>query len=87
MRNPMLTDGGTKSPVDLRFITGLSPVYQRDEKRSLFLAADQWNEAFLSLETLFMQGMSENGGTKPAVEPQLNRGLSAGREALFVPGC
>ena len=32
-----------------RLTTGLSPVYQRDEKRSLFLAADQWYDAFLSL--------------------------------------
>ena len=29
-----------------RLTRGLSPVYQRDEKRSLFLAADQWNDAF-----------------------------------------
>ena len=50
--------GGTKPAVGNRFITGLSAVYQRDEKRSLFLAADQWTEAFLSLSTLFMQGMS-----------------------------
>ena len=25
------------------------PFYHRDEKRSFFLAADQWNDAFLSL--------------------------------------
>ena len=38
-----------QSPVDPRFIRGLSAVYQRGKKRSLFLAADQWNDAFLSL--------------------------------------
>ena len=32
-----------------RLTRGLPPVYERDEKRSLFLAADQWTEAFLSL--------------------------------------
>ena len=32
-----------------RLNRGSSAVYQRDEKRSLFLAADQWNNAFLSL--------------------------------------
>ena len=35
--------------VNPRLTSGLSPVYQRDEKRSLFLAADQWNDAFSSL--------------------------------------
>ena len=39
----------TKPAVDERFIRGLSAVYQRDEERSLFLAADQWADAFLSL--------------------------------------
>ena len=33
-------------------------MYHRDEKRSFLLAADYWNDAFLSLKTLFMQGMS-----------------------------
>ena len=32
-----------------RLTTRSSAVYHRDEKRSLFLAADQWNDAFLSL--------------------------------------
>ena len=32
-----------------RLNRGSSAVYHRDEKRSLFLAADQWNDAFLSL--------------------------------------
>ena len=32
-----------------RLTRGLSAVYQRDGKRSLFLAADQWTDAFLSL--------------------------------------
>ena len=45
-RIPMQNDGGTKSAVDPRLIIGLSPVYHKDEKRSLFLAADQWNDAF-----------------------------------------
>ena len=40
-------------------INGLSAVYHRDEK-GFFLAAEQWNDAFLSLKTLFMQGMSGN---------------------------
>ena len=40
---------GTKSAVEKRFIRGLSAVYHRDEKRSSFLAADQWTDAFLSL--------------------------------------
>ena len=46
-----------------RFIDGLA-VYQRGEKRSLFLAGDLWNSAFSSLQTLFIQGMSGNAGTK-----------------------
>ena len=29
-----------------RLTTGLSAVYQRDEKRSSFLAADQWTDAY-----------------------------------------
>ena len=45
----MSKNGRTKPAVDNRFITGLSAVYQQDEKRSFFLAADQWNDAFLSL--------------------------------------
>ena len=32
-----------------RLTTSLSAVYQRDDKRALFLAAEQWNDAFLSL--------------------------------------
>ena len=32
-----------------RLTTGLSAVYHRGEKRALFLAAEQWNDAFLSL--------------------------------------
>ena len=43
-----------------RLTTGLSAVYHRDEKRALFLAADQWNDAFLSLYIIFMQSMSKN---------------------------
>ena len=46
---PCKPNAGTKSAVDERFIRGLSAVYHRDEKRSFFLAADQWTVAFLSL--------------------------------------
>ena len=46
-QNPRLTRGS--SPVHPRFLRGLSAVYQWDEKRSFFLAADQWSNAFLSL--------------------------------------
>ena len=42
-------NAGTKSPVDDRFTSGLRPVYHQDEKRSLFLAADQCTDAYLSL--------------------------------------
>ena len=41
-----------------RLTSGSFAVYPQDEKRSLFLAADQWTDTFLSLLTLFMQGMS-----------------------------
>ena len=37
---PFKPNAVTKSTVDKRLITGLSAVYHRDEKRSLFLAAD-----------------------------------------------
>ena len=43
-----------------RLTSGLSAIYQRDHGRSLFPAADQWNDGFLSPETLLMQGMSGN---------------------------
>ena len=42
-----------------RLTTGASPVYQWNEKHSVFVAADQWTEVLLFLETLFMQGMSK----------------------------
>ena len=32
-----------------RLTTGLSAVYHQDEKRSSFLAVDQWTDAYLSL--------------------------------------
>ena len=35
------TDGGTKPAIANGYIRGLSAVYQEDEKRSLFLVADQ----------------------------------------------
>ena len=35
-------------------------MYQQDKKRSLFLAADQWNDAFLTPLTIFMQSMFLN---------------------------
>ena len=38
--------------------SGLSAVDPRDSGRSSFLAAEQWTYAYLSLQTLFMQGMS-----------------------------
>ena len=41
-------------------MSGLSAVHEQDEKRSLFLAAEQWTDGFLFLETFFMQGMSDN---------------------------
>ena len=44
----------------MRYITGLPSVHHRDEKRLWFLAADRWADAFLSLETFFMQHMSGN---------------------------
>ena len=34
---------------NVRLTSGLRPVYRRDEKRSLFLAADQCTDAYLSL--------------------------------------
>ena len=43
-----------------RLTTGLSAVYPQDDGRSSFLAADQWVVAYLSLQTLVMQGMSGN---------------------------
>ena len=46
-QNQLLTSG--LPAVYQRFISGLPTVYQRDEKRALFLAAEQWNDAFLSL--------------------------------------
>ena len=46
---------GTKPPVDRRFVSGVKAVSPRDERGSLFLAADQWTDAFLSL---FMQSVS-----------------------------
>ena len=55
---PGKTDGGTNPAV-----------YQRDERRSLFLAADQWTDAYLSLQSLqtfFMQGMSVTNCIKSA---------------------
>ena len=55
-QNPRLTTGS--SAVYPQFIRGLSAVYQRDDGRSLFLAADQWIGAYL--KTLFMQGVSGN---------------------------
>ena len=42
-----------------RLTCGVSAVYPRDEKRSLFLAVDQCTVACLSLYILFTQGVSE----------------------------
>ena len=54
------TGGGTKPAVDPRLTRGSSPVYHRDRERSSFLAAGYCADAYLSLLTLFMQGMSGN---------------------------
>ena len=64
----------TETP-NQRLTYGLSAVYERDEKRSLLLAADQLNGAFSSLLTLLMQGVSGNGGTTPAIEKRFISGL------------
>ena len=47
-------NAGTKSPVDNRFIRGLSAVYERDRERSSFLAADQWTGASFCLCKYFL---------------------------------
>ena len=53
----------------VRLTSGSRQVYERDGKRSLFLAADQCADVYLSLHicfcksTYFMQGMSENSGS------------------------
>ena len=68
-------DGGTKPADGNRFFRGLSAVFHRHEKRSFLLAATQWKDAFLFLQTFFMQGMSR----KPTEEqnPRLATGSSA----------
>ena len=43
-----------------RLTSGLSADYPRDSELSSFLASDQWTDTCLSLQTLFMQGMSGN---------------------------
>ena len=40
--------------VHQQFITGVSTVYRREEKRSLFLVANKWNDALSCPLTLFM---------------------------------
>ena len=64
-----------------RLNRGSSAVYLRDKKRSLFLAADQWTDAFLSLETFFMQCMSGNILYKPMEERNLR--LTTGCSPVF----
>ena len=46
--------------------------------RSSFRAAGQWTDAYLSLQTLFMQGMSGKKGVGPLVE---------GRNEEWPSGC
>ena len=49
---PVLLDSGLVAVCSSRLgdvCAQSQPVYNRDEKRSLFLAADQWNNAFSSL--------------------------------------
>ena len=67
-----------------QWTTGLSAVYQWDEKRSLFLAADQWTDAFFVFVNPFH---ARHIREQRPVKNRLIRGLSPGREALFVPGC
>ena len=53
-------NSGTRPPVGERLTSGWRAIYYRDDGRSSFLAADWWTDAFLSLWTLFMQGVSGN---------------------------
>ena len=79
-----------------RLTSDLPAVYQLDEKRALFLAAEQWNEAFLTLLTLFLQGMSRNlsnpktGHTtgrsgRGGARPEAALGRSGKKTTLAVP--
>ena len=75
----------TKPAVDQRFITGLSAVYHRDRERSSLLSADQYTDAYLSPQTLFMQGMS---GNEKGLQRKIDVGTvvnSQQRRALAVP--
>ena len=51
-----------------RLITGLSEVYLRDDSRSSLLVADQCADAYLSLQTFFMQVIS---GKNPGLFPDI----------------
>ena len=87
-RNRIQTDGETQRALD-------AP----DDGRSSFLAADQWTDAFfVSVNPLHKACPDKNIITYFPFGIQLMqlaweqnhrfiRGLSAGREALFVPGC
>ena len=83
-------NAGTKSAVDPRLTSGLSAVYHRDENLSLFLAADQWTDAFCFCNLFHARHVWEckpNVGTKSTVDERFIRGLSTGRETPFVPDC
>ena len=54
---------------------GLSLVYQRDEKRSSFLAADQWNDAFFPGHALHEKVLQRQKGVVPLVGSQEQRAL------------
>ena len=73
-----------------RLTSGVKPVYQRDGGSSLFPAADQWADAFLSLKTNYAfhkkntktkkrRSIGQQPGTKsargPADKPLDNRWL------------
>ena len=57
---PVLESTGINRMQELNpwLTTGLSAVYPRDRERFFSLAADQWIDAFVSLNPSFMQGMS-----------------------------
>ena len=66
-------NGGTKPAVKYRLTSG----YPRDEKRSSFLAADQWADAFLSLYFLLMQCTCGDSRIQNPDTPRAGRGGAA----------
>ena len=90
-QNPRLTRGS--SPVSPRFLRGFSAVYKRDEKRSFFLAADQWTIAFFVLVNPFharnanpfhARYVRENGRSGGAEIPQPNHSKNEMPKTLLV---